>query len=100
MSVKLQGRMDADLLRGHDAGQVRMMEEMCVMVDNDDNVLGPVSKKECKLLFSFVTLNEKKLNRRTGHLNESIRGGMLHRAFSVFLFNNEGRLGPPVKFSD
>jgi len=64
---------DDILLRGHDFGQIHMMQEMCIRVDHDDNVLGPVSKKTC-------------------HLNTSIQEGMLHRAFSVFLFNTEGKL--------
>jgi isopentenyl-diphosphate delta-isomerase len=28
----------------------------------------------------------------TGHLTENIQKGMLHRAFSVFLFNKDGEL--------
>merc|ERR1712093_438442 len=56
-----------------DADQVRLMEEKCILVDEKDQVIGSATKKEC-------------------HLNSSIRNGMLHRAFSVFLFNNEGKL--------
>lgn len=50
-----------------------MLAEECILVDNDDNVIGHVSKKD-------------------SHLNENIRKGMLHRAFSVFLFNTKGEL--------
>jgi isopentenyl-diphosphate delta-isomerase len=56
-----------------DAEQRAMMEEMCVQVDDNDNVIGPVSKK-------------------ISHLNSKIREGLLHRAFSVFLFDSQGRL--------
>jgi len=63
----------AAALAGTDADQARLMEEKCILVDEQDRVLGPVTKKEC-------------------HLNTSIRSGMLHRAFSVFLFDQDGRL--------
>ncbi|ODV89960.1 hypothetical protein CANCADRAFT_24856 [Tortispora caseinolytica NRRL Y-17796] len=56
-----------------DAEQVRLMEEVCIELDKDDNVIGEVSKKEC-------------------HLMTNIEKGMLHRAFSVFLFDSEDRL--------
>ena len=45
-----------------------MQEERCILVDENDKVLGNVSKEEC-------------------HLMKNIRAGMLHRAFSVLLFN-------------
>jgi len=57
----------------YDPGQLKLMEEQCIRVDESDNVIGPVSKKEC-------------------HLNMNIRQGMLHRAFSAFIFNREGKL--------
>ncbi|TIA91441.1 hypothetical protein E3P99_01080 [Wallemia hederae] len=50
------------------------MEERCILLDNDDKILGDVSKKDC-------------------HLMENINKGMLHRAFSTFLFRPaDGRL--------
>lgn len=52
----------------------RLMEERCILLDEDDNVMGDVSKKEC-------------------HLMDNINKGMLHRAFSTFLFRpSDGRL--------
>ena len=43
------------------------------MVDEEDKVVGTRSKKEC-------------------HLNTNISAGLLHRAFSVFLFDSRGHL--------
>ena len=56
-------------LGGYDAEQVEMMQEECILVDENDNILGKDSKVNC-------------------HLNE----GKLHRAFSVLLFNTSGEL--------
>ncbi|KAG5458686.1 MAG: NUDIX hydrolase domain-like protein, partial [Olpidium bornovanus] len=60
-------------LSDYDAVQAALMEETCIVVDEKDNVVGPESKKNC-------------------HLNSNIRAGLLHRAFSVFLFDTAGRL--------
>lgn len=57
----------------YDEEQVRLMEEMCIVVDSEDNVLGYETKKNC-------------------HLMSRINEGLLHRAFSVFLFNSNGEL--------
>ncbi len=56
-------------LQGYDSEQIEMMEENCILVDKDDNIIGKDSKVNC-------------------HLGE----GKLHRAFSVLLFNNSGDL--------
>lgn len=56
-----------------DPVQVKLLDEMCIAVDENDNVIGPRTKKEC-------------------HLMENINKGLLHRAFSVFLFNTKGEL--------
>lgn len=56
-----------------DQTQVQLMAEECILVDDADNVIGSDTKKNC-------------------HLNVNIEAGKLHRAFSVFLFNSEGRL--------
>ncbi len=53
-----------------DETQVQLLAEECIVVDENDNVLGSDTKKNC-------------------HLLETQR---LHRAFSVFLFNSEGKL--------
>jgi len=56
-------------LENHDSSQFEMMNEMCLVVDIDDNVTGSESKLIC-------------------HKNEGIR----HRAFSVLIFDSKGRL--------
>ncbi|WVN88312.1 isopentenyl-diphosphate delta-isomerase [Cryptococcus depauperatus CBS 7841] len=54
--------------------QVRLMEERCILVDSEDKAYGEGSKKVC-------------------HLMSNISTGLLHRAFSVFLFRpSDGRL--------
>ncbi|XP_058040278.1 isopentenyl-diphosphate Delta-isomerase 1 isoform X1 [Ahaetulla prasina] len=56
-----------------DEQQVQLLEEMCILIDENDNKIGSDTKKNC-------------------HLNENIDKGLLHRAFSVFLFNTEKKL--------
>eukprot|EP01147_Barroeca_monosierra_P011222 gene11221-7830_t len=60
-------------LSQYDEEQVRLMAEECILIDENDAVTGHASKKHC-------------------HLMENIEKGVLHRAFSVFLFNSEGKL--------
>ncbi|CAI4862159.1 CRB_1a_G0054930.mRNA.1.CDS.1 [Saccharomyces cerevisiae] len=49
------------------------MNENCIVLDWDDNAIGAGTKKVC-------------------HLMENIEKGLLHRAFSVFIFNEQGEL--------
>lgn len=56
-----------------DATQLKLLEEVCILLDENDQVVGYDTKKNC-------------------HLNEEIRKGKLHRAFSVFLFNSKKEL--------
>jgi isopentenyl-diphosphate delta-isomerase len=60
-----------------DATQLSMMnDEYCILVDDHDVCIGKASKKDC-------------------HLNtniESPTNPLLHRAFSVLLFDKDGRL--------
>ena len=63
-----------DLVAGLDKTQVDLLDkDQCILIDNDDVAVGVASKKEC-------------------HLLKNIESGMLHRAFSVFLFNTKGEL--------
>ncbi|CDR46639.1 CYFA0S24e01728g1_1 [Cyberlindnera fabianii] len=62
-----------EIFEGHDEEQIRLMEELCIVLDNDDKPVGAGTKKLC-------------------HIMENIEKGLLHRAFSVFLFNDEGKL--------
>lgn len=64
---------DEEIFAGHDQEQIRLMEEACICVDWNDKPYAAGSKK-------------------TLHLMESIRQGLLHRAFSVFMFNDKDEL--------
>ncbi|OQR75404.1 isopentenyl-diphosphate Delta-isomerase 1-like [Tropilaelaps mercedesae] len=61
-------------LRNFDLQQVKLLEEECILVDENDNVIGTKSKRECHLMTNIQ------------------KEGTLHRAFSVFLFNSAGEL--------
>ena len=56
-------------LLGHDGMQAEMMEERCILVDTNDTSVGSESKLAC-------------------HYGD----GLLHRAFSVLIFDSEDRL--------
>lgn len=58
---------------GHDDEQIRLMNENCIVLDWNDEAIGAGTKKLC-------------------HLMSNIEKGLLHRAFSVFLFNERGEL--------
>ncbi|KAJ2389901.1 isopentenyl-diphosphate delta-isomerase idi1 [Coemansia sp. RSA 2559] len=60
-------------LSAYDEEQVRLMGEMCILLDENDRAIGAVSKKTC-------------------HQMTNINKGMVHRAFSVFLFNSKNEL--------
>lgn len=45
-------RESADLA-GYDEEQVRLMEEVCIVLDEDDKPIGSASKKTCKLFPFF-----------------------------------------------
>ncbi|MBA0681002.1 hypothetical protein Goari_012666 [Gossypium aridum] len=78
---------------GMDAVQRRLMfEDECILVDESDNVVGHESKYNSFAplsLASVVAITDNRLS----HLWEKIlTGKMLHRAFSVFLFNTKYEL--------
>ncbi|XP_003967897.2 isopentenyl-diphosphate Delta-isomerase 1 [Takifugu rubripes] len=56
-----------------DEKQVQLLSEMCILIDENDHKTGADTKKNC-------------------HLNSNIDKGLLHRAFSVFIFNSEEKL--------
>lgn len=64
---------DKDVFSGHDIEQIKLMAENCIVLDYDDTPIGSGTKKLC-------------------HLMENIDKGLLHRAFSVFLFDSEDNL--------
>ena len=59
----------------HDHTQVALLNEPCILVDSDDRALGSGSKKDVHLL---TNINGEKQ--------------MLHRAFSVFIFNSNNEI--------
>ncbi|KAL7938197.1 Isopentenyldiphosphate isomerase [Trichoderma chlorosporum] len=63
----------SEALSGHDEEQIRLMDEVCIVTDENDAPIGTASKKIC-------------------HLMTNIDKGLLHRAFSVFLFNDKNKL--------
>ncbi|KAG9259095.1 NUDIX hydrolase domain-like protein [Emericellopsis atlantica] len=63
----------SEALSGHDEEQIRLMDEVCIVTDENDAPIGKASKKIC-------------------HLMSNIDKGLLHRAFSVFLFNDKNEL--------
>lgn len=90
----------ANLFRDADEEQVRMMAEECILVDENDCVVGHASKKDCACRQRSPHCNHAHVccaapRPVTGHLNVNIdrtAQGMLHRAFSVFIFDSEGSL--------
>ncbi|KAL9081126.1 MAG: hypothetical protein Q9159_007416 [Coniocarpon cinnabarinum] len=56
-------------LDGYDEEQIRLMDEVCIVLDENDKPIGSAS-----------------------HLMTNIDKGLLHRAFSVFLFDQQNRL--------
>ncbi|CCF59689.1 hypothetical protein KAFR_0H02800 [Kazachstania africana CBS 2517] len=60
-------------MEGHDEEQIKLMNENCIIIDWNDNVIGTSTKKTC-------------------HLMDNIDGGLLHRAFSCFIFNDKKEL--------
>ncbi|KAK0478370.1 Isopentenyldiphosphate isomerase [Armillaria novae-zelandiae] len=61
-------------LSNYDPEQSKLMDERCILVDEDDNAIGAMDKKTC-------------------HLMDNINKGLLHRAFSAFVFRpSDGKL--------
>merc|ERR1719468_350910 len=72
--IMFNNRPFDSFINQHDDTQVALLNEPCILVDSNDKVVGKASKKEC-------------------HLLENIHGkNMLHRAFSVFIFNKNKEL--------
>ncbi|MEE2747235.1 MAG: isopentenyl-diphosphate delta-isomerase [Candidatus Thermoplasmatota archaeon] len=66
----IQSDVSQELLHaGYDSDQVDMMSEQVILVDHSDNILGPMSKVDA-------------------HRGD----GVLHRAFSILIFDDEDRL--------
>jgi len=66
---------------GYDDEQIRLMQEVCIVIDENDQPIRPGTKKECN-----AHINAQKAHDQ-GHLMSNIEKGLLHRAFSLFLFH-------------
>ncbi|KAJ5888341.1 isopentenyl-diphosphate delta-isomerase idi1 [Penicillium taxi] len=60
-------------MNGFDENQVMLMDEACIVVDEEDYPIGTASKKDC-------------------HLMANIAQGLLHRGFGVYIFDSKNRL--------
>lgn len=73
LASQIQSAAQDQDLAGYDEEQIRLMDEVCIVLDDNDTPIGSASKKVC-------------------HLMENIDKGLLHRAFSCFLFDSQNRL--------
>ena len=73
-NYSITSRKVDEFIKQHDYMQVELLKEPCILVDENDKIVGQASKKTCHLI---ENINEKK---------------MLHRAFSVFIFDLNDRL--------
>ncbi|EMC91862.1 hypothetical protein BAUCODRAFT_126839 [Baudoinia panamericana UAMH 10762] len=73
LATQTRSALKDDDLQGYDEEQIRLMDEVCIVLDDHDQPIGSASKKVC-------------------HLMENINKGLLHRAFSCFLFDSQNRL--------
>lgn len=64
---------DEKAFNGHNETQIQLMNENCIVLDWNDNIVGAATKKTC-------------------HLMNNIEKGLLHRAFSCFIFNDKNEL--------
>jgi isopentenyl-diphosphate delta-isomerase len=54
-------------LKEYDEEQVRLMEEMCIVVDENDVRIGADSKKTCKCLINNRQIDSKKCQCRSSY---------------------------------
>ena len=92
-SAAFNNNTNADL-EGYDEEQIRLMDEVCIVLDGNDNPIGSASKKVCTYwgLCRVLFFKHGFFNECAGHLMTNIDAGLLHRAFSVFLFDSDNRL--------
>jgi len=65
-----------------------MDEGVHLFLDENDKPIGNFSKKICR----YLTIYQCMMLTTAGHLMTNIEKGLLHRAFSVFLFNSKNEL--------
>jgi isopentenyl-diphosphate delta-isomerase len=80
-------------LSSYDPEQSRLMDEKCILVDENDQAIGAMDKKTCPYFFILTSYHRLILLFSAGHLMENINRGLLHRAFSAFVFRpSDGKL--------
>ena len=86
--VAVPNRLPSDLatidLSAYDPKQSKLMEERCILVDTQDKAYGAGDKKTCT--FQRPVHCWPYANDVVGHLMVNINKGLLHRAFSAFVF--------------
>lgn len=86
-----------------DEKQVQLLAEMCILIDEDDRKIGADTKKNCHLntnidkgaafhLCTSLSLSLLVLFQMCTDSALLASPGLLHRAFSVFIFNSEEKL--------
>jgi len=79
-------------LQGYDEEQIRLMDELCIVLDENDLPIGSASKKTCMRQPFYRARCGQLLTKCAGHLMTNINQGLLHRAFSVFLSDQDNKL--------
>jgi isopentenyl-diphosphate delta-isomerase len=75
-------------LGGDDEQSRYMNEEFCIVVDENDQVIGQGSKKDCHAIENIAPGRDAAPAAQSAVADRAL----LHRAFSVFLFNERGEL--------
>jgi isopentenyl-diphosphate delta-isomerase len=73
LSRLLMPRFSSAATETLDPVQEALLQEQCILVDDNDNAIGQASKREC-------------------HLRDAKGDSPLHRAFSLFVFNEKNEL--------
>ncbi|KAM3860817.1 isopentenyl-diphosphate Delta-isomerase 1 isoform 1-T1 [Diretmus argenteus] len=75
-----------------DEKQVQLLSEMCILIDENDHKTGADTKKNCHLNANIDKGERAARGDNTGCGSALFLPGLLHRAFSVFIFNSEEKL--------
>jgi isopentenyl-diphosphate delta-isomerase len=90
-TLAAQAAMSTIDLSNYDPEQSKLMDERCILVDEQDKAIGAMDKKTCVSCVHFYLVFYSSFH--SGHLMENINKGLLHRAFSAFVFRpSDGKL--------